>query len=107
MKTLEELQELAIKMNYTLEELMYEMLCDSVDDLEQKDKEIARLNKIIDDLEKYLIFQIRHTDKEYIFCEVYHKLKELTEEGKFQEIPLFKGTMEQLDNLTILKEEGK
>lgn len=35
------------------------------------------------------------------------EIKELTEEGKFQEIPLFKGTMEQLDNLTILKEEGK
>ena len=34
-------------------------------------------------------------------------LKELKEEGKFQEIPLFEGTMEQLDNLTILKEEGK
>jgi hypothetical protein len=45
-------------------------------------KEIARLNKIIDELEKYLTFQIRHTDKEYIFGEVYHKLKELKEEGK-------------------------
>jgi hypothetical protein len=47
-----------------------------------KDKEIARLNKIIDELENYLTFQIRHTDKEYIFGEVYHKLKELKEEGK-------------------------
>lgn len=35
------------------------------------------------------------------------EIKELKEEGKSQEIPLFEGTMEQLDNLTILKEEGK
>lgn len=47
-----------------------------------KNKEIARLNKIIDELENYLTFQIRHTDKEYIFGEVYYKLQELKEEGK-------------------------
>lgn len=53
--------------------------------VKEQDKEIARLNKIIDELEKYLIFQIRHTDKEYIFGEVYHKLKELKEEGNKDE----------------------
>lgn len=44
--------------------------------------EMQRLNHIIDELEKYLIFQIRHTDKEHIFGEVYYKLKELKEEDK-------------------------
>lgn len=104
MKTLEELQELAAKMNYTLEELMYEMLCDSVDDLEQKDKEIARLNKIIDELEKYLIFkkdnayELENPKKSKLkpygiekdmyhisYCRYYEildKLKELKEGGK-------------------------
>lgn len=62
MKTLEELQELAIKMNYTLEELMYEMLCDSVDDLEQKDKEIDRLNKIIETLDLYFKYMVDDRD---------------------------------------------
>lgn len=54
MKTLEELQELAIKMNYTLEELMYEMLCDSADDLMQKDKEIERLNNCINKIQNII-----------------------------------------------------
>lgn len=50
--------------------------------LESLYKEIKRLNNIIDELEKYLIFQIRHTDQEYIFGEVYYKLKEIKEEVK-------------------------
>jgi hypothetical protein len=88
MRTLEELRELAVKMNYTLEELMYEMLCDSVDDLEQKDKEIARLNKIIDELEKWLKERLEKLDligDDEIYSGIEYtlnKLKELKEEGK-------------------------
>lgn len=87
MKTLEELQELAVQMNYTLEELMYEMLCDTVDDLELKDKEIERLNKIIDELEKVInecsIFGEYGSNRMFIEKEyLLNKLKELKEEGK-------------------------
>ena len=99
-RTLEELKELALKMNYTLEELMYEMLCDSDDDLKQKDKEIDRLNKIINKLEKDLNYRInilkkcgynllstREQDLWLSGCYeedklILNKLKKLMEEGK-------------------------
>lgn len=86
-------------------------------------EEIARLNKIIEEIET--IFDTPYFDKEvskqlgsegfftfkqmYEACNIVFKkrLQELKEEGKSQEIPLFEGTMEQLDNLTILKEEGE
>lgn len=46
------------------------------------EEEIARLNKIIDELEKYLTLQIAHTEDRQIYGKVYYKLKELKEEGK-------------------------
>jgi hypothetical protein len=84
-------------------------------------KEIARLNKIIDEIDRIsttnyqtniytgsIDFKRGYNEGSKFFQEfLRNKLKELKEEGKFQEIPLFEGTMEQLDNLTILKEEGK
>jgi hypothetical protein len=70
-------------------------------------KEIARLNKIIDELEKWNNEKSKGRLERTPYDEVNIKLQELKEEGKSQEIPLFEGTMEQLDNLTILKEEGK
>lgn len=100
--------------------------CDeTIDKLSRENRklqnEIARLNKIIEEIDR-----IANTDYQtniytgsYSFKRGYNegskffqeflrnKLQELKEESKFQEIPLFEGTMEQLDNLTILKEEGK
>lgn len=86
-----------------------------------KDKEIDRLNKIIDEIDRIsttnyqtniytgsIDFKRGYNEGSKFFQEfLRNKLKELKEEGKFQEIPLFEGTMEQLDNLTILNEEGK
>ena len=46
------------------------------------EEEIARLNKIIDELEKYLTTNIRHSADRQVYGNVYYKLKELKEEGK-------------------------
>lgn len=99
MRTLEELKELALQMNYTLEELMYEMLCDSDDDLKQKDKEIARLNKIIDELEKDLNYNINEFEKDgYDLPSV--REQSLWLSGCYDEDKLI------LNKLQELKEEG-
>lgn len=47
-----------------------------------KNKEIDRLNKIIDELEKYLTTNIRHSADRQVYGNVYYKLQELKEEGK-------------------------
>lgn len=47
-----------------------------------KDKEIARLNYIIDELQDYLAENIRHSGDKQIYGNVYYKLQELKEEGK-------------------------
>lgn len=44
--------------------------------------EIARLNKIIDELEKYLTININHSADRHFYGNVYYKLQELKEEGK-------------------------
>ena len=46
-------------------------------DIYLKDKEIARLNKIIDELEKYLTTNIRHSADRHFYGNVYYKLQEL------------------------------
>ena len=58
-------------------------------DYDFKDMEIARLNKIIDELEEYIQLKIIRSENEsdYIIDEgdikeLYYKLKELKEEGK-------------------------
>lgn len=90
----------------------YHFIIKSISANERYKEEIARLNKIIDEFEKIVnecsILGEYGTSRMFIEKDyLLNKLKELKEEGKSQEIPLFEGTMEQLDNLTILKEEGK
>lgn len=125
MKTLEEIREyiscpqlgddhygkwgaLSLEQRQVIYDLINFVECDDLEITRLK-QEIARLNKIIDELEKYIIdkYYIDDWEEKVLSQEdLINKLKELKEEGKPQEIPLFEGTMEQLDNLTILKEEG-
>lgn len=68
-------------------------------DLQQRiDKAIQLIEK-----QKRKMYKSRNKIAMYILMKIENILKGET----IEEIPLFEGTMEQLDNLTILKEEGK
>lgn len=63
------------------------------------DKEIERLNNIIDELEKDF------KDKGLWYS--LQKVQELKEGKVIKEIPQFEGTLEQLDNLCDIKNKGE